>query len=89
MLCLTWWDFLGIISLFCLMVSFFLANSLFIQGGFMAGMSMSILLIIITYFKDGAINWILTKDVLTVFVLLGGLLEIADRILRFKNGKEV
>lgn len=85
MFALTLWNILGIISILCLIVSFFIIDCLFIQSGFIAGMFISILLIIITYLKDGVVNWILIKDVLTVFVLLGALLEGIARIMRFEK----
>ena len=66
-------------------MSFFIIDCLFIQRVFIAGMFISILLIMITYLKDGVVNWILIKDVLTVFVLLGALLEGIARIMRFEK----
>ena len=80
---LTIWDVLGIISIICLGFSFF-NNSVGIQGSLIMGMSISIIFIIITRFKDGATNWALIKHILIVFVLLGTLLEIKIRIKRRK-----
>ena len=84
MLSLTAWDTFEIISIICLGFSFFSSN-IAIPDSLLMGVSISIIVIIITYFKDGAVNWTLIKHILVVFILIGGLLEIGIRIKRRRS----
>jgi hypothetical protein len=73
------WNILGIVAIVCLVISFSIGRNA-IWGAFTIGIIVCAIIALIAFFSTGAVNWLVLKDMLTVFVLLGALFEIIGRL---------